>query len=290
MRWGRIAIALTLAACNGGEQAVVASPVSARLEAEAPAMPEPRPEASGWVTATRTPWVPVPEEGRDPRELSFALACGGEDAALTRVAREIAAARARGLGAPEADAIVQKLRVAGDPHVRPRLVVASARSPIDEKKLRPELEKRAGRGPARCGIAIAPTAHGGEVFVALRVDALADLAPLPTRARTGEWLTLEARLHVGARSAKLIVLGPHGAPRTVPTALDPVTGIARARFALDQPGAFTVQLIADVAEGPGRCSRRASSPTPRLPLPARSRPRPARRRLAPPTTRLRSRA
>ncbi|HSO39056.1 MAG TPA: CAP domain-containing protein, partial [Labilithrix sp.] len=137
-------------------------------------------------------------------------------------------------------------------HVRPRLVVASGRSPIDEKKLRPELEKRAGgaHGPARCGIAILPTPHGGEVFVALRVEALADLAPLPTRARTGEWLTLEARLHVGARSAKLIVLGPRGAPRTVPTALDPVTGIARARFALDQPGAFTVQLIAEVSEGP----------------------------------------
>lgn len=253
MRFGGcIAIGLAVAACNGSEGAVVAAPVSARVRVE----PEPAVEAdagaevNGWVTATRTPWVPVAEEGRDPRELSFAIACGGEDAALTRVAREIAAARARGLGAPEADAIVQKLRVAGDPHVRPHLVVASGRSPIDETKLRPELAKRGGHGPARCGIAIAPTAHGGEVFVALRVDALADLAPLPTRARTGEWLTLEARLHVAARSAKLVVLGPHGAPRTVPTALDPVTGIARARFALDQPGAFTVQLIADVAEGP----------------------------------------
>ncbi len=253
MRWQSIAIALTLAACHGdGEQAVVAAPVSARVKTEPPAEPEPAPppDTSGWVTATRTPWVPAVEEGRDPREVSFAMACGGEDAALTRVAREIAGARARGLGAPEADAIVQKLRVAGDPHVRPRLVVASGRSPIDEKKLRPELEKRGGHDPARCGIAITPTAHGGEVFVALRVDALADLAPLPTRARTGEWLTLEARLHVGARSAKVVVLGPHGAPRTVPTALDPVTGVVRARFALDQPGAFTVQLVADVAEGP----------------------------------------
>ena len=241
-----------LAACSGGgEQAVVASPVSARVKSEAPAPPEPSVDTNGgWAVATRTPWAVEAEPERDPREVSFAAACGGEDAALTRVAREIATARARGLGAPEADAIVQKLRVAGDPHVRPRLVVASGRSPIDEKKLRPELEKRGGRGPTSCGISIMPTAHGAEVFVALRVDALADLAPLPVRAHTGEWLTFEARLHVAARSAKLVVLGPHGSPRTVPTALDPTTGVARARFALDQPGAFTVQLIADVAEGP----------------------------------------
>jgi uncharacterized protein YkwD len=88
------------------------------------------------------------------------------------------------------------------------------------------------------------------VLVAIRVEALADLSPLPTRARTGEWLTFEARLHVSARAAKLVVLGPHGLPRTVPTSLDPTTGLARARFALDQPGAFTVQLVGELGEGP----------------------------------------
>jgi hypothetical protein len=204
------------------------------------------------VTATRSPWAVRHEEGRDPREIALAALCGGEDAALTRVAREIVAARARGLGTPDPDAIVVKLRMAGAPHVRPRLVVASGRAPIDDTKLRPELARRATgeHGLPRCGIAMAPTPHGGEVFVALRVEALADMAPLPTRARTGEWLTLEARLHIRARSAKLVVLGPHGAPRTVPTALDPASGIAHARFALDQPGAFTVQLVGDVGGGP----------------------------------------
>ncbi|HSO35472.1 MAG TPA: hypothetical protein VLT33_23245, partial [Labilithrix sp.] len=128
--WGGIAMALAAAACNGAEGAVVESPVSAKAKTD------PKPEATalesdagadpgGWVTATRTPWAPVFEAGRDPRELALAAVCGGEDAALTRVAREIAGARARGLGAPDADGIVQRLRVAGDPHVRPRLVVAS---------------------------------------------------------------------------------------------------------------------------------------------------------------------
>lgn len=95
-----------------------------------------------------------------------------------------------------------------------------------------------------------PLPHGGEMLLALRVDAMADLSPLPMRARTGEWLAFEARLHVPARSAQLVVLGPRGLPRTVPTSLDGATGVARARFALDRPGSFTVQLVGDLEDGP----------------------------------------
>lgn len=256
-----VGLVLVCAGCTGVERTATVAPVDVKANADTHAGSNADADAdakasakgeNGWVTATRSPWIVSHEDGRDPREIALAAACGGEDAALTRVAREIVASRARGLGTPDVDAIVGKLRVAGDPHVRPRLIVASGRAPIDETKLRPELAGRTGgaRAPSRCGIAIAPTPHGGEVFVALRVEALADLAPLPTRARTGEWLTLEARLHLNARAAKVVILGPRGAPRNVPTALDPTTGIARARFVLDQPGAFTVQLVADVAEGP----------------------------------------
>ncbi|NVL73336.1 hypothetical protein HWN77_27655, partial [Escherichia coli] len=74
------------------------------------------------------------------------------------------------------------------PYVRPRVIVATGHAPIDDTKLKTELTRRAnGKAPGRCGVAIAPTPHGGEVLLALRVEALADLAPLPTRARTGEW-------------------------------------------------------------------------------------------------------
>jgi uncharacterized protein YkwD len=205
--------------------------------------------APAWSPITQSPWVA--EADRDPREVALASACGADDGALARVARELVEQRARGLGAPDSEAIVAKLRAAGEPYVRPRVIVATGHAPIDDTKLRSELGRQSRSGtPVRCGVGIAKTPHGGEVIVALRVDALADLAPLPTRARTGEWLSFEARLHVGARSAKLVVLGPHGAPRSVPTSLDAATGRARARFALDQPGAFTVQLIADLAEGP----------------------------------------
>ena len=202
-----------------------------------------------WSPITQSPWVA--EGDRDPREASLSSACGTDDGALTRVAHELVELRARGLGAPDSEAIVAKLRAAGEPYVRPRVIVATGQAPIDEARLRSELGRRTRAGtPVRCGVAIARTPHGGEVIVTLRVDALADLAPLPTRARTGEWLSFEARLHVGARSAKLVVLGPHGTPRSVPTSLDAATGLARARFALDTPGPFTVQLVADVAEGP----------------------------------------
>lgn len=257
-----VGVVLVCAGCTGVDRLATVAPIdmnakadanaAADVDAKANADAKAKAEGNGWVTATRSPWAASNEEGRDPRESALAAVCGIEDAALTRVAREIVASRARGLGTPDADAIVSKLRVAGEPHVRPRLIVASGRAPIDDTKLRPELAARGAgtRAPVRCGIAIAPTPHGGEVLVALRVDALADLAPLPTRARTGEWLTLEARLHIGARAAKVVILGPRGAPRTVPTALDPATGVARARFVLDQPGAFTVQLVGDIAEGP----------------------------------------
>jgi uncharacterized protein YkwD len=209
--------------------------------------------ASSWATATRSPW-PLETE-RDPREAALAAACGADDGALARVAHDLVELRARGLGTPDAESLVARLRAAGQPYVRPRVIVATGQAPIDDTKVKSELAHRtngsgAGKAPARCGVAIAKTPHGGEVLVALRVEALADLAPLPTRARTGEWLTFEARVYVPARSAKLVVLGPHGAPRTVPTSLDVSNGIARARFALDQPGAFTVQLVGDVAEGP----------------------------------------
>ena len=249
-----LAFATVLATGGCSSSSVVApnalampSPPLVLASATAPAPVSP--PSPAWSPITQSPWVAETE--RDPREASLASACGTDDGALARVARELVEQRARGLGAPDSEVVVAKLRAAGEPYVRPRVIVATGHAPIDDTKLRSELSRRTrGGAPVRCGVGIAKTPHGGEVIVALRVDALADLAPLPTRARTGEWLSFEAHLHVGARSAKLVVLGPHGAPRSVPTSLDAASGLARARFALDQPGAFTVQLIADLAEGP----------------------------------------
>jgi uncharacterized protein YkwD len=209
--------------------------------------------AAAWAPVTQSPWPRgrAGERDADARAAALAALCGPEDGALAGVARELVALRARGLGAPDAEAVVARLRAAGEPYVRPRIIFATGRAPLDDTKIKAALGTRPERrGHARCGVAIEPLPHGGEVLVALRVDALADLSPLPTRARTGEWLSFEARLHVDARAAKLVVLGPRGAPRTVPTSLDTATGLTHARFALDQPGAFTLQLVADLEEGP----------------------------------------
>jgi uncharacterized protein YkwD len=45
-----------------------------------------------------------------------------------------------------------------------------------------------------------------------------------------------------------VVLGPRGAPRTVPTTVH--GGVVEATFAPDTPGAFTVQLLASFQAGP----------------------------------------
>jgi uncharacterized protein YkwD len=250
----RVLVMVTVAvasACTATPVIAPASPSPAgALDLASAAAPAPAlAPAPAWSPITQSPWAAEAE--RDPREASLTSACGGADGALARVAHQLAELRARGLGAPDAETLVAKLRAAGEPYVRPRVVVASGHAPIDDTKLRTELGRKSlSSAPVRCGVGIASTPHGGEVIVALRVDALADLAALPTRARTGEWLSFEGRLHIGARSAKLVVLGPHGVPRSVPTSLDAASGIARARFALDQPGAFTVQLVGDLAEGP----------------------------------------
>jgi hypothetical protein len=80
------------------------------------------------------------------------------------------------------------------------------------------------------------------------VEPLADLDRLPTTARSGQWLRLSARLSEAALAAKVVLLGPRGAPRTAPTRFSP--GSARADFSLDQPGLWRIQLLLDTAAGP----------------------------------------
>lgn len=225
------------------------APVQTPLQGPAPTIA--RPATSSWADATRSPWPAAPV---DERVAALTAACGTADGSLARVAAKLVAERARGLGAPDPDRVVSLLRAQGEPHVRPRIVSASSRGPSDDAALRAQLE--AAKKPAtRCGVALARPDHeagkeGNELFVGVVVDAHADLDALPMRARTGEWLTFSANLHVPASSAKLVVLGPRGAPRTVPTSIDRSSGLVRARFALDRPGAFVVQLVGDLASGP----------------------------------------
>jgi uncharacterized protein YkwD len=107
-------------------------------------------------------------------------------------------------------------------------------------------------GERRCGVARATSSDGSEVIAAVAVDALADLSPLPMRAHSGTWLTVDASLGAAARDVRVVVQGQGTDPRSVPSWMEREAGVmhVRARFAPDRPGPLTVQLLGDVGTGP----------------------------------------
>ena len=217
----RSALSLSLSAlvACGGESL----PPPARVVAPRPTEGA-RPPANRYAATTRSP-VPA-------LDASDHTACGEADATLDEVAARLATDPDR-----DPDHVTTLLRESGEPHVRPRVVRAAS----PEAAAASLVSVR--HATTRCGLAV-----GEAGIVAVLVDAPADLDPLPTHARTGTWLTFSATLHVPVSGARLVVLGPRGAPRTVPTSLD--RGHVRARFALEAPGAFTVQLVGDRDAGP----------------------------------------
>jgi uncharacterized protein YkwD len=100
----------------------------------------------------------------------------------------------------------------------------------------------------RCGIARGATASGEPVLAVVSVEALADLAAFPRQARLSQWLSIDAVVNVPADSAKVVLLGPRGRPRRVLTSLS--DGRVLSRFALDQPGRWLVQVLANLESGP----------------------------------------
>jgi uncharacterized protein YkwD len=203
-----------------------------------------------WAADTRSPLL-ADDPPVDALERSALARCGTEEARLRDVARVLVTGKVEGLPIPEMDDVELLRRASGEPHPWPRVwvVVAAPGTPdAAMRKLDAWLAEQPSAERRRCGVASGAGTDGRRVVAVVAVDALADLAPLPIRARTGQWLEVEARMRVRARGGKVIVLGPSGAPRSLPTAFDGVT--LRARFALDRPGEFAVQVIADVDGGP----------------------------------------
>ncbi len=177
--------------------------------------------------------------------------CGVADQALRDVARLLVDRKASGLAALSEGELSRALRAAGEPHVWPRAWIATGHADDRDARLKKLEAWRSGSsslGVRRCGAASRVTSDGPEIDAVVDVDALADLAPLPTHLRTGQWLEIDATLLVVASSPRLVVLGPHGPPRTAPVWID--HGHLRARFTPDSPGAYSVQLLADVSTGP----------------------------------------
>ncbi len=203
-----------------------------------------------WATTTESPQSTRAESLTD-RQADLLSRCGAPDAALVRVAARVVDRKAAGLPFLDTEALAFAQRVEGEPHVWPRAWAVSGRALDHDATLRRLDTWRASfrdLGERRCGVASGVATDGTEIVAAIAVDALADLDPIPTRVRTGQWLDVGARLLVPATGARVIVLGPGGDPRRVPTSLEGAR--VRARFAPDRPGAFTIQIVAEVSTGP----------------------------------------
>jgi uncharacterized protein YkwD len=178
--------------------------------------------------------------------------CAGSDAALDRVAARIAVAQRDEPGVLDVAELTFQLRAEGCPYVWPRawsLIGHEAGPDLARARMQRWLDSFGDGGERRrCGVAALRDGGSRDVVAAVAADVLAELYALPTRVRVGQWLDVHAELLVAANAAKVIVLGPRGTPRSVPTELS--GGRVFARFAADSEGAWLVQVLADVEGGP----------------------------------------
>jgi uncharacterized protein YkwD len=212
-----------------------------------PAFADPVPAPVSWQPATQSPRAAAP----DPKLAPLLALCGAPDAALIEVAGRSAHRQAEGGALHGADELAFHLRAAGGPQVWPRAWSISGPALDDDdvmRRVKAWITPWNTLGVRRCGVARTRGADGSTVVTAVAVDALADLSPLPTTARVGQWITLEGTMLVPATAAKVVLLGPRGAPRTVVASLS--GSKIRSSFSVDQPGAWMIQVLATVSTGP----------------------------------------
>jgi uncharacterized protein YkwD len=194
-----------------------------------------------WQLETRSP------RPAQPPSAELGARCQRGDAALERVAAMVAERELEGapIDLPE---LGFALRAEGSPYVWPELYTLSGEVGLPEaqKQVPAWLATVDDTGELRCGIA--RRAAGREVLAAVAVSVLADLEPVPTNVRAGTWVTVVARLLVPAQAASVVVLGPQGMPRKVPSSL--ADGRVTARFSADRAGSWLIQVLATVEGGP----------------------------------------
>ncbi len=251
------ACAVSIATLSGSGAASAASP-----EAVASPVREPGP-AIAWAAQTASPRASVGDGDAATRDrIAELLArCGRGEAGLEEAAQRLVASRLaerrqdQRRGHLDLAALSFSLRAAGEPHVWPHAWVITGRG-LDRHATAAKLEAWGATfhegGERRCGVATGLARDGSEVIAAVALDAVADLAPLPTLAHVGTWLTVDARLVVPVGEAYVIVQGPGSDPRRVPTWTEEADGHVhvRARFSPARPGPITVQVVAEMASGP----------------------------------------
>ena len=200
-----------------------------------------------WKTTTQSPQAAKP----DKKVAAFQSLCGAADGALAAVAERNVLRQQSGAEIFAADELAFALRAAGDPHVWPRAFSVAGTGLDDEhlqKRLKTWMAGWSTLGTKRCGISRGDKPDGSTVFSVVATDALADMTSLPVTARVSQWITLEGKMLVPATDAKVVLLGPRGAPKNVVASLSGTK--IRSTFSVDQPGQWLVQVLATVSTGP----------------------------------------
>ena len=162
--------------------------------------PPPQEPVWEWAGATAS-HVDVPSSELTDREAELQSHCGAVEDGLRAVARRLVERKIRGLPYLDLDGLTFAQRAAGEPHVWPRAWIVSGRALDHESTLKRLDAWRASFhdiGQRRCGVATGYASDGSEVVAAIALDALADLAPLPIRVRSGTWQTVDAAVLVPA--------------------------------------------------------------------------------------------
>lgn len=193
--------------------------------------------------------------------------CDRPDRALEGLAEELARARLRGESLPSPETAARKLRGEGAvfPSLRWLLFVPRAHATGEgalEKSRRHDQDKDLVHIVARardfasktkaphtaCGLARVEDTDGRPISAFVVAPEHAAVAPVPQVVRLGTWITVRARFFAPIEAARVVVLGPRGAPRTVPSSL--ARGELIARFSADAEGVFTAQIVGETEEGP----------------------------------------
>ena len=178
--------------------------------------------------------------------------CGKPDSALQSVAQRLARDTGFGTRPDDLDRLAFALRASGSPYVWPR----AWRMPLNHDFTEEEVVSHFDNwmrsfddgGERRCGLARIRT-QSGVTYAAVASDVVADLVePLPTRARTGQWLSLRVKLLQEATEAKVVVEGTRNEPAFIPASV--IDGEVLARFPVMGPGPWLVQVLATMNTGP----------------------------------------
>jgi uncharacterized protein YkwD len=197
-------------------------------------------------------WLLAAPAGAPADGVDAATECGEADDRLEQVAAIVATRVSQGEAVPDTEPLSFELRRVGAPFVWPRAWVFRAQR-LDEStlaaKVRDVSRSIPTEGSRRCGVARRKDEHGGDLAVVVSADALGDWErTVPTRGRVGQWIDVRIRASVPFTAAKVIVLSPSGQPKSLLTSVQGAS--ISGRFALEAPGPFTVQVVAETARGP----------------------------------------